>query len=311
MRDFLVGVCALALLGGVGQDGKYETISVSQNYDGEFGKVTLLGGCKYSEDQVSCWGPEGQSNADLAAKVKEALLRNGSTYIGFGKKNRIAVFKIEPKTTATGSLQSYLSGSHGSFELNSDGGQVRTVGAIIVAGTDEKTASVKLTINRFEPESKLLRLAVGEQLTYQGKTLKIVKIVKSDLGSSDTRSRYVWTVYGTGAGGYWNRKIVTKDGINIPAVDKNGAPAFVASDLIAPDPRYYSREVPLTKKYNYFRTLLGSGNSIYNYYDNGFTVPGNEFVISTNVDPSKIEGVVFTGSGTQSLEITDVPLDPK
>lgn len=311
MRDFLVGICALAFMGGAAQDGKYETIKVQQNYEGVYGKITLQGVCKYSEDSVQCWDPQGAASAVLTGKMKDALLKN-SYYgqISYGKKNRIAVFKVEPEKDAHGN-QYNLSASSGGFEIGTDDPSDRYATVRIVETTEATEGTVRYSLNRSEPESGILKLAVGEQITYQGRTAKIEKIVKSDIGAADNRTRYVWTIFGKGSVGNWSRLLASKDGVSIPAVDINGNPAYVAFELIAPDARYSGMSPTPLKKYHYFRPYFGTGMNPYGYYDSGYPSAPNEFSISMNIDPTKVLGMKFQSWGSQTIEISGIPLDPK
>lgn len=295
------------------------------NYRGPEGKVELMGVCSVSETEVKCWGPDRKPQQEVREMVLEAFKRNDhmSLPVTYGKKTRFAIFKFTHPSRSL--AEGVVAESFGypeeawldlgrSSSSNADAIRVSYHAATIRAPFDQKTGTVSASIFRTTPVSEPLEVKEGASISYLGSTIKIVKIVRSQLdpavygGSGLDR----WVIYysttpellSTQA---WFAK--NFDGLDISAVDEAGNPIYVDPEILETlsNPTYQgglSRK-PVTPKSIVFAAAFGPSH----YHGQGHA-PGTADILTTNINPEKIRYVALTTSSSQTIKIGNIPLDP-
>lgn len=309
-----------AIVGGVflsSQDS--EVIQGDKMVKGDFGQVEFVACCKVGETEIKCWDEKGKPVTKYEEKIRASF---DDTYrsvpIRYGKKTRVAIFRMTSQNRTDGygaTLNGSFDSQYGSFYFNEseqeliNGNRVRVVTAIVVADQKETTGAAKTSVNyTLEPSDKL-ELKPGSSVTYAGTTYTVRRIVKSTLDP---------TVYGDQGTGRWGVAITTdtanrranyiswsahdQDGLGVRAVDKDGTPVFVDEETLN---RIRGRGYP-----------GNSGPTPPTIFESKFNAgyPASprtdEYMIYTNIDPSKISYIRAYGSRTTPVVITGIPLDP-
>lgn len=300
-------------------------IEVSQKYVGPEGKAELVGVCKVSETEVGCWGPDRKPKSDLVEQLKAALEKQDYSNIPvrYGKKTRLLVFRftLPPYNSARteGVLNDHFTNGNSfdfrtSYSSEPDQPRVSMRAAIVTTEKSQQTASVALSISRSAPPSEPLKIEDGASVTYLGRTTKIVKIVKSQLDPAvyGVNAGNRWIVYFSGEGdgtAQLSWSAVDKNDIPISAVDEAGKPIYVDPAVLTNlrNPQIdYTGNRPTTPKPNVFVATIGNSLGFPYYYN----MPSQSNVFTTNIDPAEIKHVILRGSGSQSVKITGIPLDP-
>ncbi len=292
-------------------------IEADKSYDTGVAKVELLGVCRASETEVECWGPDGRLDETLREQLKDLFLRNefDSVPVRYGTRTRVAIFRFtnpwnyDPR----GTIEAYFQSSRGSLSWpnrmssSEDPQRVEVRATVIFAKPHEQNGQVSTVIRKSAPPSKRMAIKEGASLDYVGSRFTVRKIAKVPADAPPTfgisGSRWTIVMTATNQLGYplqlgWTA--IGKDGLVIRAVDAKGTPVLVDPSAIQP---VFSRS-GFEQPSKYSRAVFGSSA--------GLRVPmeGDDYLITTNIDPSKIKEVYLVGSSTERLTIGGIPLEP-
>ncbi|MEQ1935635.1 MAG: hypothetical protein ABL962_17390, partial [Fimbriimonadaceae bacterium] len=239
--SFLLGVCAVGFTAAAIQKAAYEPITADQKWESPYAKLELVGVCRASETDVSCWGPDRKPAKELTRKIKVAFeAKPTSLNVSFGKKTRIVI--LEATTGPYDAFRSHLSdigSGKKSHELSTsmreqESGQGKEIAAYyITAANDQQTTSISSTITHTELPSDPVEFKVGAELTYLGSSYKIEGFVKapllSEVAVSSGEPRWVIALRVLGERhGEWPQFMPLQSGdIRIGAVNKSGSPIHI------------------------------------------------------------------------------------
>jgi len=286
-------------------------------YDTGFAKVELIGVCKATETEASCWDGEGKSAPDLEQDFKGAISSEHRYLpLRFGFKTRVAVFRITnpPYNDPRGTIDTYFqSSSGGSFDWPNRGTssaeevRVEIRPAVIIAKLNDAEGSASTTIRRTAAASKRIPLKEGASVNYLGSTFTIRKIIKStaDPATFINLGGTRWVVAMTsndkdGLPPTMSWVAIDNDGLVIRAVDKEGTPVIVSG---VPS---YMPNAGIPGRAGAPQILAASFTS------NQMRTPGggDDYTIFSNINPAKIKEIYAFGSSTERLTIKGIPLEP-
>lgn len=304
-----LGFCAIAIQTGKG-------VIAERSYDAGFGKVELLGVCRASEIEISCWNGDGKPALDLEAELKATFLTSDSTSVPtrYGWKTRIAVFRFtrESYDDPRGYIYPYLNSAQSGFTWPDHSSYQAPYSVIrsatIFAKPNEMTAQVTTSIVRKVPASEPLPAKEGAKIDYLGSTYAIQKILKTALDpvvyGREGAGRWLIGMTAGSKGGaparvFWTA--VGKDGLRIRAVDAVGNP-------VAVDPDYFAMlqgqdRQQATSKIRLFEAKFEPAP---------YNEPrvAEDWSLYTNINPAKIKALYATGNSSEKLTITGIPLEP-
>lgn len=290
-------------------------------YSGPEGSVTVVGACKFSDSDVICWNEQGKTNKSLTEEVRRTFQDpNGpSVSIKLGSKVRLIVCRFElPPTelSSSASMEDRFDDSSGidiGRRPSYNSSQFRSFlrGRFVTVEKDTKTSSVAIRVRRTFNQSEPVPLKEGTTFRYLDTTIKIIKIVKSDISTSrygyPTGSRWlIHHSYDPVRTWHLEWGATDKEGLPIHAVDADGKAKYVdPAAMQSLRNRWFggtvaSNEVPAS--------IMPSGYWVDNY---GLITLTNRPVLVTNVDPGEIKEIVLKASSQQLIVLKDVPLDPK
>ena len=316
-RDKCVFACLAVLTAGAIAFQTTKGAEGVRNYDTGFAKVELLGVCRATETEASCWDSEGKPAPDLEQDFKGAISSEHRYLpLRFGFKTRVAVFRITnpPYNDPRGTIDTYFqSSSGGSFDWpnrsssSSDEVRVELRPAVIIAKLTETEGSATTTIRRTAPASKRMPLKEGASIDYLGSTFTLRKIVKSTADQTTVvnfgGARWVVAMTSNDKEGLpptMSWVAIDNDGLVIRAVDKEGNPVLVSGV-----PNYMPNQ-GIPGRTNAPQIFPSS------FTANQVRAPGggDDYTIFSNINPAKIKEVYAFGSSTEKLTIKGIPLEP-
>ena len=318
-RDIRLSCCvALAAAGALAS--QYEKIvEAVRNYDAGWAKIELLGVCKASETKAMCWDAIGKPAPKLEAEFKESFEYNDYRHIPLklGRKTRVAVFKVTRTTSDDdqfGMNVNFQSNVGGDFDWSPRGQsdhrepvQFKTV--TFVSKPAEKEGQALANLSHNFPTSEPLRCAEGESLNYRGTKFAIRKVgeagsIPAHLGNTNN-SRWVIAMTAEGrdkhADAYWTA--IGHDGLAIQAVDPSGVPVFAPAGLPYVQPGQVDASgKPFVPQVLHATVTTGYAPRI---------LAADDYILYTNIDPSKIKEIRARGVTSLRLTIKGIPLEPK
>ena len=302
MRRWVLGGLGLATLAAAQLDTK--PIEVSQNYRGPDGSIELEGVCKIDETSVTCWKGDGKPHESLRQRMVSHLQRDTYFSVHFGKKSRYAVFRIK-----SGNVRYFTSELSG-ITLESDTEDPyrnRLFALPVVSEVREKSASITLRTSVGGDQSELLPLVEGATISYQGASIRVARVVKSEVDPAMYGNWALsrWLISIAYEGGLPNYLWVTafdKEGRAIDAVDANGKPVKVDPHLLNELPliQPMSNAVPPLQ-----RALIQGVTPGYSSRPR----LGDQTLVS-NIDPQFIKHVSISVRAGRMVTITDIPMEP-
>jgi hypothetical protein len=308
----LVFTAILAAVSVAAQDAG-RPIEAKLSYQTGESKVELLGVCKASETEISCWGPDGKAADPEVERNFRAALSNQTVSIRFGMKNRVAIFKITNPANPTGSsIQESMSawdeaGSYFnlSFAQGNGGAERTSLCAVVFASpASAATGKARATVVRFHDRSERFPLKVGSSFSYLGRTYKVARIEEHApaKGSTGRAAQRTWSIGITFSPATKTGEIIPNftwttidnDGLAIRSVDSSGKPVLGPPNL------------------GYGLTNNAPDGLSPAWINTAYANPPfvADDVINTNIDPAKIKEAFVYGTETEPVMITDIPLDP-
>ncbi len=310
-----IGLPALFIAGlALGQLAVRDPIKVNRSYTCEFAKIDLIGVCKVSETDVSCWNAEGKPDLkirDMAlTDFSRALM---SLNLQYKRKTRVAFFRVVPTLRPNSTLGyagvSWINSSsdfgRNEYGAYYDSSKPHVKGMVISGSPAQKTGSVFIKIDRHEPASDLLPVKVGARIEYLGAEIKITRILRSTLDPppDDGERGPRWYIEIEAKVRPFEWAAMDKDGIRVGAVDGEGKPVYLDPSTPLRDRQYMTQNNK--SPYSLARVTPLWQNS-------PFSGPQSTSAgLFTNIDPDRMTSLVAQGSSATQVEITGIPLDPK
>jgi hypothetical protein len=291
------------------------TVEVHQKFRTEESGIDLVGVCRVNEAAVNCWGPDRRNAPDLESKFKAHLIsqRSASVPIKYGQKTRIAVFRIDnPHWRDYGTtIETGFDRSNTRYELWHDHSaeefSQHLIGTVITAALEDQVGKAVTSISRRERPSASLLVQEGSQIEYLGKTITLRKIINSPEESlPEYMKQQRWTLAMTIEGDKTPQDLTWvatgHDGLTIRAVSRDGDPVHASPNVHTPSaPRQTAKEDGSAP--DVLPALLQHVSS--------YAHAGNDYMLSMNINPSKIKSIVALGRSQRKLVITGIPLEPK
>lgn len=297
---------------------------VTGSYEGEGGKIDLLGVCSITPDKAECWDGQGAMAPALSRTVAGLCQSNtgNDMQFKFGRKNRVVVFR------STFQLNNGFSMSDGNYAQGvywMSNSESPMSGIRVATAMDEKTTSLLATVN-IAPLQVELPFKLGEKTNSDLGPIEFGPAKPADAPTNPYNNGMYYNGMGPGGqsmpGKYWS-VVLGMD------TKENEYPQFsyVAFDKDHKQIRYVDlKGEPISGLT--FLALGGNPNGQYNYpmASNGKPQPKPQCAmlsisqqasavgaikILMNVNPERVAYLQISKARQKRILFKDIPLDPK